>query len=244
MNVHDAPGEMTSPIWAAAFAAGCPGSRIVSDSKLRPGPLAMFGSPARWDLLEAARAAGADWFYGDHAYFGRHEFYRCTRGRLQLDVRAAACSSLPRRWEQLRLRPAHRRRAGGHVLLCLQSDVHFRLRGIPSWPSDTAAELARYTDRPVLVRTKGCGRPLRIDIQRAHVVVTHSSMCAVHAVVAGVPCITLDPTAVGAAFGSTTLAEVENPRWPYDREALLWALAEHQWTLDEYRRGVAWRQMQ
>jgi len=40
------------------------------------------------------------------------------------------------------------------------------------------------------------------------------------------------------------LADIESPHWPLNRDPLLWALAEHQWTLDEYRRGVAWRNMQ
>lgn len=244
MNVYSVPYEMTSPQWAQAFALGHPSARIVADNRLRAGPVAMFGSPVRWSLLEEARAQGHDWFYGDHGYFKRGEYFRCTRGRLQVDVRAAAKHALPRRWEQLRLQPGRRRHSGSHVLLCLQSDVHFRLRGIPSWPSEVAAEIARHTGRPLLVRTKAARHPLRVDLHRAHVVVTHSSMCAVHAVLAGVPCITLDPEAVGAAFGSTSLADIEAPRWPLDRDALLWALAEHQWTLDEYRRGVAWRNMQ
>jgi hypothetical protein len=244
VNVYSVPHELTSPQWAAAFAAGHPSARIVADDRLRAGPLALFGSPVRWALLEQARAAGHDWFYGDHAYFRRGEFFRCTRGRLQLDVRAAARDARPRRWEQLRVQTGRRRTAGSHVLLCLQSDAHFRLRRIPSWPSDIAAEIARHTDRPVLVRTKATTRPLRVDLWRSHVVITHSSMCAVHAVLAGVPCIALDPDSVGAAFGSTSLQDIESPHWPLNREPLLWALAEHQWTLDEYRRGVAWRNMQ
>lgn len=244
MNVYSVPHEMTSPQWAEAFAIGHPSARIVSDDRLRAGPVAMFGSPARWALLKEAIAQGHDWFYGDHAYFKRGEYFRCTRGRFQLDVRRAARDALPRRWEQLRIQPGRRRQNGAHVLLCLQSDVHYRLRGIPSWPSDVAAEIARQTDRSVMVRTKATTRPFRIDLWRAHVVVTYSSMCAVQAVLAGVPCIVLDPEAVGAAFGSTTLADIETPRWPLDRDALLWALAEHQWTFEEYRRGVAWRNMQ
>jgi hypothetical protein len=244
VNVYSVAHEMTSPLWGAAFAAGHPAARLVTDDRLRAGPLAMFGSPARWPLLEEARAQGQDWFYGDHGYFRRGEYYRCTRGRFQVDARAAVKSATPRRWEQLRIVPGRRRHSGSHVLLCLQSDMHYRLRGIPSWPSDVAAEIARHTGRSVMVRTKATGHSLRIDLQRAHVVVTYSSMCAVHAVLAGVPCIVLDPESAAAPFGSARLADIENPRWPHDRDALLWALAEHQWTLDEYRRGVAWRSMQ
>lgn len=244
MNVYAVPGEMTSPRWAEAFAEGCPGSRLRSDARRGAGPAAMFGSPHRWELLKEIQAAGETWFYGDHAYFGRGEYYRCTRGRLQLDTRAAARHAGPRRWEQLRLRPGRRQRRGEHVLLCLQSDVHFRLRGVPNWPAEVAAELARHTDREVRVRTKASTAPLRLDLERAHVVVTHSSMTAVHGVLAGVPCVVLDPESAAAPFGSIRLDEIENPRWPHDRDALLWALAENQWTLDEYRRGVAWKGLQ
>lgn len=244
MNVYSVPHEMTSPLWAQAFALGHPAARVVEDDRLRAGPIAMFGSPARWAVLQEAIAQGQDWFYGDHAYFKRHEYYRCTHRRYQIDVKEAARTASPRRWEQLRVPVGRRRHSGSHVLLCLQSDAHFRMQGIPSWPSEIAAEIPKHTDRPVIVRTKATGHALRVDLWRAHVVVTYSSMCAVHAVLAGVPCIVLDPRSVGAAFGSTDLSEIENPRWPLNRDPLLWALAEHQWTPEEYRRGIAWRGMQ
>ena len=78
---YSVPNEYTSPRFCAAFAAGC-GGTVTSSHKLRPGPVALFGSAKLWPLLKQAQAAGREWLYGDHGYFGRYRYYRITRNAL------------------------------------------------------------------------------------------------------------------------------------------------------------------
>src|SRR5215510_15777539 len=51
------PGERSSPKWARAFSIGCNG-RATNVNELQPGPVALFGSPSRHDLLQQAIAQG------------------------------------------------------------------------------------------------------------------------------------------------------------------------------------------
>ena len=63
-TAYSTPAFRTPPIWCAAFAAGC-GGRVQEGGPLRPGPVAMFGSPGLWPILRQAQAAGRGWVYGD-----------------------------------------------------------------------------------------------------------------------------------------------------------------------------------
>ena len=78
------PTEVTSPRFCAAFAAGC-GGTVTTSHRLRPGPVAMFGSAQLWPLLQQARDERREVFYGDHGYFGRYRHYRITRNAYQHD---------------------------------------------------------------------------------------------------------------------------------------------------------------
>ena len=78
------PRENTSPKFAKAWAKGCGGSVIESSTELKFGPVAMFGSPARWAILQQAISEGREWYYGDHAYIGKLTYYRVTKCAYQM----------------------------------------------------------------------------------------------------------------------------------------------------------------
>jgi hypothetical protein len=238
------PTEFSSPKFAFAFAKGC-GGPITDERELFDGPVAFFGSPAMWPLLRKAQAAGRDWLFGDHGYFGnernlRKRYFRITRNGYQHDGRGHAT---PARFERLQ-RPVQRwRKSGRHILVCPNSAVYFGLHGlnVDEWLVDVRQQLAAVTDRPIRIRWKVSATPIAEDLQDCWAVVVFSSSSAIDGLIAGVPCVTLAPFASTVRMGRTSLADIERPLYPSDREPFLWNLADHQWTLNEIFAGHAWR---
>ena len=233
------PGEQTSPRFAHAFAHGCRGRATEADS-LQPGPIALFGSPRRWHLLQDAIARGRTWYYADHAYFGRGLYFRITKNAYQHDGRSDAS---PKRFERFGLTVRPWRTVGAHIVVCPQSDVYFSLHGLDAsrWVADVSAALRRHTDRELRVRWKRDPTPIAADLQGAWAVVVFSSIAAVDALVAGVPVFVLAPFAATRRMGLDDLSRIESPIYPDDRDPFLWSLAANQWTLDEIEHGLAWR---
>lgn len=240
------PDEFTSPKWARTFAAGCRGP-VCTTATLQPGPVALFGTPALWPLLNTAIQSGRDWYYGDHAYFRRQQYFRITKNRYQHDGRPHPTRPL----DYQRLREcgvgdcAPWRDSGSHVVVCPNSPVYMGLFGLDAhaWALDVITRLSHYTDRPVLIRWKrqAARRPLAIDLVDAWAVVVFSSNAAVEGLIAGIPCITLAPFAASARMGRTALTDIENLSYPDDRDPFLATLAANQWTFEEMQRGEAWQ---
>jgi hypothetical protein len=232
--------EKTSPLFGNAFAQGC-GGPIEYRSKLHAGaPLAMFGSPQRWELLQAAISAGNDWIYGDHAFMGRGQFYRIAMNAYQHDGTGNASAD---RFEALGRPVQPWRKTGHHVLVCPNSPTYFGLFGmdVHQWVADVTRHIAAATNRPVRVRWKGQETPIQADLVNCWAVVVFSSASAVDALIAGVPVFTLADFGATRRMGSADLSQIEYPKMPDDREPFLWNLAARQWTLDEIRNGVAWK---
>lgn len=237
---------MTSPKWAMNFARGC-GGEATPNATLLPGPVAMFGSPQRWTLLQEAIAEGREWFYGDHAYFRRSRYYRITRNRYQHD----GVPTLGRPLSPHRLRECgvdmqpHWQKDGDHVIVCPNSPTYMKLFGIDAqaWAADVIAQLTRLTDRPIRLRWKAQAtrRPLYVDLDGAYCVIVFSSNAAVEGLAAGVPCITLADFAASRRMGRHRLDDIENLYYPDDREVFLMTLAQNQWTMEEMARGDAWK---
>lgn len=239
--VYAASGESTSPRWCAAFAEGCGGEIVVDAGRLLAGPMALFGSPRLWHLVEQARSEGRRFYYGDHAYFGRGAYYRITRDAFQHDGSGEAG---PERFINTEAVLQPWRSGGGHVLVCPQSDVFHGLHGQPDWLARTLEVLARHTDRELRVRRKpraGSGTPpIAEDLAACWAVVTFTSNSAVDAVMAGVPAFCTGPCAA-SAMALEDLALIESPVRPEGRAQWAWNLAANQWTLDEIASGEAWR---
>jgi len=230
--------EQTSPKWCAAFARGCGGS-VVHDSTQRPGPIAMFGSSAIWGVLSTAQRERRDWYYGDHGYFGRGRYFRCTKNAYQHDGSGLAA---PNRLRQLDIEIKPWRRFGDHVLVCPPDDGFADLMGFSAtaWLAKALITLARSTDREIRVRERATnGVTLRQDLRDCWVLVTYVSNAAVEALIAGVPVICTDKCAA-LRMGHSNLSMVEYPVYPTDREQWARNLAAQQWTLSEMASGQCW----
>lgn len=237
------PTELTSPKVARALANGT-GGRVLEVPPLVDvtEPIAFFASPVMWPMLLEAQAKGIDFYYGDKGYFERNTYIRLTRNAYQHDGRGAASPDRFRRFN-IPIRPW--RTTGRHIVVCPNSPGYFRLFGMhaDTWLETVRADLARVTDREIRVRWKPDvrHRPLEVDLIDAWAVVVFSSNAAVEALLAGVPVFVLAPFCAAARMGLSTIASIETPYYPDDREAFASALAANQWTLDEMARGDAWR---
>ena len=240
------PTEKTSPLFAAAFAAGC-GGDVAADDALRPGDVAMFGSVARWDVLLQARREGRSWYYCDHAYFGRFHYYRVTRNAFQHDGAGEADLNLPRR-HGVAIKPWQPR--GAHILVCPPDRAFEGLMiqaGVleaPGWGSRTVDIMRRHTDRPIVVRDRSQAgqRPLAQDLQDCWALVTFMSNAAIEAAMAGIPVFATGPCAA-RAIGRTALSQIEDPIYP-ERHQFAANLLAQQWTMQEIADGTCWRALQ
>lgn len=238
VTAYAVPGELTSPKFAAAFAAGA-GGTVEARGILQAGPVALFGSPKRWALLQQAQAEGRDWYYGDHAYFGRNHFYRVTRNAWQHTGRAIINED---RFRALGVTIQPWRAGGGHVLLCPPADDIAQLFNFDAaaWRINITAQLQAHTDRPIRVRERRATVPLGADLHDCWALVTWTSNAAVEALCAGVP-VFVTAACAAAAMASWDLAQIEAPARPESRDRWARVLAANQWTLDEIRAGDCWR---
>jgi hypothetical protein len=237
---YSVPTEGTSPAWARAFARGC-GGVVSTSNALSEGDVALFGSPARWQVLLDARRQGRTWFYGDHAYFGRRQYFRVTRNAFQHDGHGQAD---PARFDGFGVPVKPWRGTGRCILLCPNSPRFFQQFGMTAdrWIADTVEKVQRHTDRPIVVRWKDSSRDFAQDLEGAWAVVVFVSVCGVHASLAGVPCFATADCA-SRSFGSGDLALIEAPVRPDNRFEMACVLAANQWTLGEMASGQAWKEL-
>lgn len=240
------PSEITSPKFGRAFSQGCGGLLTNQLARLQPGPFASFCTPSVWRLLDLAIAQGRDYYYGDHAFWGRGHYYRVTRNGVQFQPSAADLArARPHRLRLLGIDISDWKRDGRDVVICPNSDVYMARYGLSAaqWANDVAGQIAAVSDRPTIIRWKAQTklRPLRCDLQSAHAVVVFSSNAAVEALVAGVPVFVLAPWASARPLASADVAQIDTPIYPDDRLPFLWSLAEQQFTLAEIATGLAWR---
>jgi hypothetical protein len=242
VHVYEAPGEQTSPKWCAAFARGC-GGEIVRDCRLRPGAIAIYGSPKLWPIINRAIAEDRDWYYGDNAYFGRGKYYRVTRGAIQHTGEGQAD---PARFLSFNIPIKDWRKRGSHILLCPQSEAFFELHGFKpgEWVEKTTRELRKHTDRQIKVRLKADAKiaPIARALNDCWAVVTFTSNSAVDAVLAGIPAFTTGRCAA-SRMTLSDLSKIESPAFPKGRLEFAAVLAANQWTIDEMASGKCWKDL-
>lgn len=213
-------------------------------------PVVLRGVVRRKEMA-ACRAAGRDFYYIDTGYFGngrKKTYHRITRNNVQnlgpiIDRpgdRLAATGVQFRKFK-----------GGTNILLAPPSQKLLNLYDIvlEDWLEDVQTEIKKYTDRPIILRTKQ-GRSARVTTdtmemalgQDVHCLVTYSSIAAGEALLLGKPAVTLGPNAA-SALCSQTLAEIENLHIPTLDQIDAWArhIAYCQFTEAEMRDGTAWR---
>jgi len=237
-------GAGSNMAFGLAFAKGCNG-RALRTTLLRSKPFAAFLVPDLYPIFNEVRRQKITYYYGDHAYFGRRVYFRCTKNSVQHDCKG---ESTGQRFEALGLEIKPWKK-GSKILVCPQSEIFHALQGVPrdKWISETIAELRKHTDRPILVREKARGMTteaqFRANLNDIHAVVVFTSIAGVQAALEGVPCFATHDCA-SAKFGSTDLSLIENPVKPANRYEMASVLADNQWTLPEIEQGMAWQSLQ
>lgn len=239
------PGEVTSPKWCNAFAKGA-NCEVIWDRTIQKGDIALFGARSIFSIARYARRTGRNIYYGDHAYFRRHTFYRCTKNAFQHSGKGRGDET---RFKALNVEIEPWRKDGRHVLVCPPDRSYCERNRIDhdAWQAVVLAELRANTDREIKIRERHAAddgsETLRAALKNCWALVTHHSNAAVEALCAGVPVFTTGDCAA-RSMGRDDLAKIEKPKYPDDR--LRWAsvLAANQWTFAEMRDGECWRAMQ
>jgi hypothetical protein len=149
------------------------------------------------------------------------------------------------------------RQSGRHILVCLQRDGGWSMKGIDmaQWATDTVTHIRRITQRPILIRSHPKapvdldhllvlpdvsqskeGSSLQDDIQGAWASVFFNSSACVASILAGVPVIAQDPDCVAWSVAGHDLDSIESPHMP-DRTQWLYDLSAAHWTDEQSRQG-------
>jgi len=162
------------------------------------------------------------------------------------------------------------RAQGDHILLCLQRQGGWSMRGrsVLDWAADTILALRQHTDRPIRVRThpgdkqaqtyigsfkpvgplrrvslSSPGTDLMADLRNCWAVVNHNSSPAVAAAMEGVPVFVTDPTQSQARdVANTDLSRIETPVLS-ERSAWAQRISQFHWSHDDLSSGRCWRHM-
>jgi hypothetical protein len=227
------PEKRKAALTCEAFAAGVVRAGLRADvyrvppRELGPGAAVFYGvRPCVRHLWEQAKREGRDWYYIDNSYFdvARERQFRVTKNAIQ---HTGQGRSDGRRFDALGLEVKPMRDSGSIILVCAQSAEFMSVvAGDPGWRERVTRNFERHYGDRVLVREKGCQRPLSEDLARARLLVTWSSAAAVMALLDGVRVMCAPECAATYANNRRRWASV---------------LADNQWTIDELAAGRAWR---
>ena len=200
-------------------------------------------------------------FVDDHSQFLRYSLDGVFYNR----DRYANANSTASKWNQiqqvlgLQLQPW--RAQGDHVLVCLQRDGGWSMKGtdMTAWTVNTVRRLRELTSRPIVIRAhpkhrvdlsvlSGLpgvrqslhGTDLTQDLAGAWAAVFYNSSASVAAVLAGIPVFATDDDCVAWRMANPDLAQIEDPKMPA-REQWLYDLSAAHWTDAESRSGAIYR---
>ena len=202
------------------------------------------GDIALWGMLRGAkklrakcREAGNNYYAVDHAYIGRERFFRVTRnGFQQTEVFDAPKERFLALKDRYQIDLKEWKTGGRYVLLALSSPMNYEYFDNVGWQGVTTYQIRRHTDRKIIERPKGCRERLQDQLAQAWCVVTHASIVAVDAVIAGVPVFMTGPS-IARPMGLSDLSRIETPAHP-ERNRWLYSLAWAQFTISEMTKGV------
>lgn len=183
----------------------------------------------------------------------------------------------PSRWSKIKsdlnINVKPWRTTGNHILLCMQRNGGWSMKGQDSWYwlANTIKELRRYTDRPIIVRghpgdakskrtikSKRFPVPIAMDnvyfsdiesktliqdLKNAWATVVFNSSPAVASAIEGVPVFVFDPTDCQA--GEVANTDIKNIEDPqtFERQQWLEKIAMCHWNFDDLKSGITWQHM-
>ena len=253
-----------------AFAEGA-GALLLPFDRYRPGDVAIvFGVrkervPVSWprgEIIHRQREAGGRVLILETGYLrrgdGPGDHYAAGWNDLNGRADFRNLASPADRWEKLAMELKPWREKGEHVLVCGQVpwDASVQHHDHIGWCQSIMAKLMRLTKRPIVFRphpkvpnvnygvlgTRVSRETLADDLRDCHAVVTFNSNAAVEAAIAGVPVFAFDAGSMALPIANQDLGLIEEPVMP-DRGQWLSDLAYCQWSLDEFRRGLAWQHL-
>ena len=172
----------------------------------------------------------------------------------------------PNRWtkisSKLGIQMKPWRTSGNHILVCLQRNGGWSMRGYNSvqWANDTIATLREITDRPIIVRGHPGDKKTRYfpqhkdvflssnpsilqDLQGAWATVLYNSSPSVVSAIEGVPVFLTDPQpehSQSHEVSNTKIKRINDPKL-FDRDVWVQKLAMCHWNFEELASGEAWR---
>lgn len=172
----------------------------------------------------------------------------------------------PNRWTKISSRLGIQmkpwRTSGNHILVCLQRNGGWSMRGYNSvqWANDTIATLRELTDRPIIVRGHPGDKKTRYfpqhkdvflssnpsiiqDLQGAWATVLYNSSPSVVSAIEGVPVFLTDPEpehSQSHEVSNTKIKRINDPKL-FDREEWVQKLAMCHWNFEELASGEAWQ---
>jgi hypothetical protein len=202
-------------------------------------------------MIAEWKARGRTFIYWDRGYLARWfatclpqpasmaaSYYRWHVNAFQME----RIRSVPDdRWKRLNTEVGPWQKGGRHVVIAAPTETYAKLHGCEDWIGRTVTALARVTDRQLVIRDKEQyrRRPLQMDLDGAHALVTHGSNAANEAVILGCP-VFVDRTCAAALVGKTDIREIETPAYP-DRRPWLNSLAYSQFNETELVDGTLWK---
>lgn len=145
------------------------------------------------------------------------------------------------RWKRLNTEIRPWQKGGRHIVIAAPTETYSKLHGCENWIAQTIAALAKVTDRQLVIRDKEHfrRRPIQMDLEGAHCLVTHGSNAGNEAVILGCP-VFVDKSCAAALVGRTDLSLIEKPVYP-DRQPWLNSLAYSQFDERELVDGTLWK---
>jgi len=156
------------------------------------------------------------------------------------------------------------RSTGNHILLCLQRNGGWSMRGLPvmDWLNQTIHEIRKYSSRHIMVRAhpgdKKVDSYLKInhpntslsqnkrlldDFKNAWATVVYNSSPSVASAIEGIPIFLTDSQpeySQSQDVANLDLSKIENPNMP-DRQVWIERLSMCHWNFDELKSGEAWQ---
>ena len=240
LTLYPVPGKEKSKLICNAFAAGAP--RHATGA-------VFFGTEGVMQAFQRAKQ-GTFW-YIDNAYTDpqRQLYFRVAKNALQVDPTGK--TSTGERFAKLGITVKDwRHKPDGKIIVIPQSDDFMKstLGRKGDWLRETVEKLNAWGYGP-RIRVRPWQRnkaqayvELHKDLDDAALVVTWSSASAITALYEGIPAIS-ESGAAHALTGPLTQEQVAQPRLPNfaERTRFLEILADNQFTLEEFKNGVAWR---
>jgi len=240
LKCYPIPAKAKSDLICRAFAAGAH-----PDAK----GAVFFGVEGQMEAFRKAKLSGEPWYFCDNSYFDKHRglYFRVTKNALQADPRDKASDG--KRFAKLGIPVRERMVPGSLTIVVPQSDQFMKSTGyVGDWAAVTARRLegmgCPYVHVHPWQRDKiARGEAFAALLSRARLVVTYSSAAAITALLEGVPAISVSDTAaahwIGGEFHQGNVLDPQIASIA-ERRQFAEVLADHQFTLEEFRSGKAW----